>query len=111
MSSLKFRIRKIETGLDVARLTAAQVRLLDVSRLTREQIESLDGLHLTDEQIDLIGLDNLTDAQIEAINKGYDVKYPKMREVVRSLSDEELTAAREGRLDLWYPGYIHDLCA
>jgi len=40
MSSLKARIRRIETGLDVARLTAAQVRLLDISRLSREQVQA-----------------------------------------------------------------------
>jgi hypothetical protein len=108
MSSLKSRIRNIETGLDVSRLSREQIRMLDISRLTREQKESLDGEHLTDEQIYSIGIDNLTDAQLTAIIKDSDEKYPELQAVIHSMSNEELTAVKEGRLNIWYPGYIHD---
>jgi hypothetical protein len=105
MSNLKSRIRRIETGLDVGRLSREQVQLLDVSKLTREQRAALDGSHLTDEQIDLIGLDKLTDAQLAAVSKGFDERYPEMAAVIHVMSDEELTAVKERRLDVWYPGF------
>lgn len=111
MSSLKQRIRRIETGLDVTRLSREQVRLLNVSKLSREQMEALDATHLTNEQVFSIGLDNLTDEQIAALSKGFDEQCPEMAAVIRQMSDEELTAVKERTLDIWFPGFIPDLSA
>ena len=105
MGSLKSRIRKIETGLDVSRLSREQIQMLDISRLTREQKESLDGEHLTDEQIYSIGLDNLTMAQLEAIGGKCS---PEVDAHIKTLSVDELNAVSEGRMWIWFPGYIHD---
>src|ERR1051325_10392585 len=111
MSNLKSRIRRIETGLDVSRLSREQVGLLDVSKLTREQRAALNGSHLTAEQIFSIGIKNLTDGQLAALSKGFDEQHPEMAAVIRQMSDEELTAVKERRLDIWYPGFIPDLSA
>lgn len=109
MSSLKARIKRIETGLDVSGLSREQTQMLDVFRLTREQRAALDGSHLTCEQVDLIGFENLTDEQLTSFIKYLDEQYPKTQAVIHTMSDEELRATKEGRLSLWYPGCTPDL--
>jgi hypothetical protein len=104
MQSLKSRIRKVETGLDVSRLSREQVQLLDVSRLSFAQVQSLDVSQLTDEQIVRLDFAHLTDAQLETVGRGFDEKFPEMAAIIHQMSDEELTAVKERRLDLWYPG-------
>jgi hypothetical protein len=105
MSSLKSRIRRIETGLDVSRLSREQIHLLDISKLTREQKEALDATHLTDKQIFSIGMENLTCAQLDALS---DLCPSETAAHIETLNAEELNAVAEGRMCVWFPGYIQD---
>jgi len=106
--NLEQRIRRIETGLDVSRLSREQLRMLDMSKLTRGQVQSLDVSQLTDEQLFQLDFKSLTDAQLAAVSKGFDEQYPEMAAVIHSMGDEELKAVKERRLDVWYPGYSPD---
>jgi hypothetical protein len=109
MSSLKARIRRIETGLDVSRLSREQLRMLDMSKLSREQVQFLDVSQLTNEQLFQLDLKSLTDEQLAAVSKGFDEKFPEMAAIIHQMNDEELTAVKERRLDLWYPGCTAEL--
>jgi hypothetical protein len=108
VNSLKSRIRRIETGIDVARLSDEQLKRLDFSRLSREQIQALDIRRLTEDQVIQLDFANLTDAQLDAVIKGFDEKYPDMQRVIHAMADEELTAVKDMRLCPWYPGYTGD---
>jgi hypothetical protein len=108
MQSLKSRIRRIETGLDVSRLSREQVQLLDISKLTREHTQALNISQLTDGQIVQLDFAHLTDAQLADVSKGFDEQYPEMAAVIHQMSDEELTAVKERRLDIWFPGCTAD---
>lgn len=105
MSNLKSKIRRVETELDVSRLSREQIQMLDVSRLSLEQIQALDIARLTDEQIVRLDFATLTDAQLDALIKGFDENYPEMQTVIHSMTAEELTAVKEWRLCPWHPGY------
>jgi hypothetical protein len=108
MSNLKSRIRKVETGIDVARLNDEQLKRLDISRLSFEQVQALDVTGLSIDQLVQLDVKSLTDAQLVAVRNRYDEENPKMSATIRGMTDEELRAAKEGRLWLCYPGYIHD---
>jgi hypothetical protein len=108
MQSLKSRIRKVETGIDVARLNDEQLKRLDLARLSFEQVQALDVTGLSIDQLVQLDVKSLTDAQLVAIRNSYDEENPKMSATIRGMTDEELAATREGRLSLWYPGYIQD---
>lgn len=103
--NLQQRIRRIETSIDVARLSSEQLKRLNTSRLSLEQIQALDIAQLTDEQLVRLDFKDLTDAQIEAMSKGFDDKFPEMAAVIESMTDDELTAIKEWRLCPWHPGY------
>jgi hypothetical protein len=103
--NLQQRIRRVETSIDVSRLSGEQVRRLDLSRLSLEQIQALDIARLTDEQVVRLDFATLTDAQLAAVSKGFDDKFPEMAAVIESLTDDELTAIKEWRLCPWHPGY------
>jgi hypothetical protein len=104
VNSLKSRISRIETGIDVARLSDEQLKRLDFSRLSREQVQSLDVARLTEDQVLQLDFADLTDAQLGDVIKGFDEKYPDMQRVIHAMADEELTAVKEMRLCPWYPG-------
>jgi pyruvate dehydrogenase complex dehydrogenase (E1) component len=105
VNSLKSRISRIETGIDVARLSDEQLKRLDFSRPSREQVQSLDIARLTDEQVVKLDFKDLTAAQLAAVSKDFDEKFPEMAAVIESMADEELTAIKEWRLCPWHPGY------
>jgi len=86
-------------------LNDEQLKRLDLSRLSLEQVQSLDVSQLTDEQVYRLDFKSLTDAQLAAVSKGFDERYPEMASVIHGMSDEELTAVKERRLDVWYPGF------
>jgi hypothetical protein len=100
--SLKTRVGKIESGLDVAMLSGEQQRMLDIRKLSVAQLRALDVLQLTDEQLWQIDFRVLTVAQIDALSSTCD---EATRAWLESLSDEELRVAAEGRLSPWWPWY------
>lgn len=106
MSKLLSRVTKIETSIDVARLTREQVQMLDMSKLSREQLAALDITLLTMDQVVAMGFENLTDEQLTAITNGECYWMPPEEAAwIHSLSDEELNALAEGRYERWEPGY------
>lgn len=111
MSNLGSRIRRVETGIDVTRLSREQIQLLDVSRLSIEQIHALDLTQLTEAQCLQLDIDKLSSAQLEVVCDEYDRQHPEMRAVFRSMSDEELDAVKRGRLSPWHPGYTGEFNA
>jgi hypothetical protein len=112
MANLLSRVTKIETGIDVARLSREQVQMLDMSKLSLSQQAALDVTLLTMDQIVQLGFENLTDAQLSAITNG-ECSWISREESawIRSLSDDELDAAAEGRYERWEPGYKPELNA
>ena len=108
MHSLQSRVAKIETGIDVRRLTREQIQMLDVSKLSREQLAAIDITLLTMNQVVEIGFENITDEQLNAITNGECEWLPRddaQWQWIHGLSDEELEAAAEGRYERWEPGY------
>jgi len=100
--NLKTRLTRIEQGIDVARLSDDQLQRLDMSRLSLAQIQSLDVTKLTVQQLETIGFENMTSGQVNALA---DLIDPETKAWIKSLSDEELRAAAEGRYERWEPGY------
>ena len=112
MSKLLSRVTKIETGIDVTRLTREQVQMLDMSKLSREQMAAIDVTVLTMTQVVQIGIENLTDEQLNAITNGECAWMSREDSAwIHSLSDEELDAVAEGRFERWEPGYKPELSA
>lgn len=108
MKSLLSRVAKLETGIDVARLSDDQLRRLDAKRLSLAQIQALDVAKLTDEQALALDVSILTDEQLDALQ---DRCGPEAIALIKSMSDEELRALAEMRLCVWLPGYRPDLSA
>lgn len=112
MSKLLSRVTKIETSIDVRRLTREQIQMLDVSKLSRAQCEALDVTRLTMDQIVQVGFENLTDEQLSAITNGECAWMSREDSAwIHSLSDDELDAVAEGRYERWEPGYKPELSA
>ena len=112
MSKLLSRVTKIETGIDVRRLTREQIQMLDMSKLSREQLAAIDVTLLTMNQVVAMGFENLTDEQLTAIANGECYWMPPEDAAwIHSLSDEELDAVAEGRYERWEPGFKPELSA
>ena len=85
--TIKSRIEKIESGIDMSMLSPQQVTSIDVTRLTDQQIHSLPILYLSDEQLGMIGVHRLSDRQL---NEFLSAMPPEERAWLKSLSDDEL---------------------
>jgi hypothetical protein len=106
--NINSRLTRIERELDYSCLRGEQLRRLDVRKLSRQQIQSLDVMQLSDEQIFAIGLDSLSDHQLEALSGNCS---PEIEAIIETMTDDELRAAAEGRMCVWYRGYKGELTA
>ncbi|MEN3335648.1 MAG: hypothetical protein V7641_5013 [Blastocatellia bacterium] len=102
--TLRSRVERIESGIDIAALTPAQVVRLDVTMLTKAQLQASNISHLTEDQLCMLNVRDLSDAQIDAI---HEASPPEVRAWLESLTDDELRAIINGEMPI--PGAL--LCA